>query len=62
MRRYWRFGLAAVFLISLVLIAISKETSPPFVEMEVKGVRLDAIGSSPVLLPQPGYSFVLVIP
>ena len=50
MRRYWRFGLAAVFLISLVLIAISKETSPPFVEMEVKGVRLDAIGSSPVLL------------
>ena len=50
MRRYWKFGLAAAFLISLVLIAISKETSPPFVEMEVKGVRLDAIGSSPIVL------------
>ncbi len=50
MRRYWKFGLVAAFLISLVLIAISKETSPPFVEMEVKGVRLDAIGSSPVVL------------
>jgi len=34
----------------LVLIAISKETPPPFVEMEVKGVRIDAIGQSPVVV------------
>jgi hypothetical protein len=49
MRRYWKIGLVAALFISLVLIAISKETPPPFVEMEVKGVRLDAIGNSPVV-------------
>jgi hypothetical protein len=41
MRRYWKIGLAVALLISLVLVAISKEISPPFVEMEVKGVRLE---------------------
>jgi len=50
MRRYWKIGLVVTLLVSLVLIAISKETPPPFVEMEVKGVRLDAIGNSPVVL------------
>jgi hypothetical protein len=50
MRRYWKIGLAVALLISLGLIAISRETSPLFVEMEVKGVRLDAIGNSPVVL------------
>ena len=50
MRRYWKIGLVVVLLISLVLIAVSKETPPPFVEMEVKGVRLDAAGNSPVVL------------
>jgi bifunctional DNase/RNase len=50
MRRYWKIGLVVALLISLVLIAISKETPPPFVEMEVKGVRLDAVGNSPVVL------------
>ena len=50
MRRYWKIGLVVVLFISLVLIAISKETPPPFVEMEVKGVRLDATGNSPVVL------------
>ena len=49
MKRYWKIGLVVALLISLVLIAISKETPPPFVEMEVKGVRLDAIGNSPVV-------------
>ncbi len=49
MRRHWKIGLAVALLISLGLIAISKETSPPFVEMDVKGVRLDAIGNSPVV-------------
>ena len=50
MRRYWKIGLAVALLISLVLVAISKETSSPFIEMEVKGVRLDAIGHNPVVL------------
>jgi len=50
MRRYWKIGLVVALFVSLVLIAISKETPPPFVEMEVKGVRLDAIGNSPVVL------------
>src|SRR4030066_1449584 len=50
MRRYWKIGLVVALLISLVLIAISKETPLPFIEMEVKGVRLDAIGQSPVVI------------
>ena len=43
MRRYWKIGLAIALLISLVLVAISKEIPPTFVEMEVKGVRLDTM-------------------
>jgi uncharacterized protein len=50
MRRYWKIGLGVALLISLVLVAISKETPPPFIEMEVKGVRLDAVGQSPVVI------------
>ncbi len=50
MRRYWKIGLTVVLLISLVLVAISKETPLPFIEMEVKGVRLDAIGHNPIVL------------
>jgi bifunctional DNase/RNase len=49
MRRYWKIGLGVALLISLVLVALSKETSPLFIEMEVKGVRLDAIGHTPVV-------------
>jgi hypothetical protein len=50
MRRYWKISLAGVLLISLVLVSVGKETPPPFVEMEVKGVSLDAIGQSPVVI------------
>jgi bifunctional DNase/RNase len=50
MRRYWKIGLGVALLISLVLVAISKETLPPFIEMEVKGVRFDAVGQSPVVI------------
>ena len=50
MRRNWKIGLAVVLLVSLVLVAISKETPSPFIEMEVKGVRLDTIGHNPVVL------------
>jgi len=50
MRKYWKISLAVVLLLSLVLVAISKETPPPFIEMEVKGVRLEPIGQNPVVL------------
>jgi hypothetical protein len=50
MKRYWKIGLAVALLISLVLAATSKETPPPYTEMEVKTVSLDTIGHSPVVL------------
>jgi bifunctional DNase/RNase len=50
MRRYWKIALVVALFISAVLIAISKETPPPFVEMEVKGVRLDTVANNPVVL------------
>ncbi len=50
MKRHWKIGLAVALLISLVLVATSKETPPPYIEMEVKAVRLDTIGHTPVVL------------
>jgi len=50
MRKFLKIGLASVLLISLALVSGSKETSPAFVEMEVKGVSLDAIGQNPVVI------------
>jgi len=50
MKRYWKIGLAVALLISLVLVATSKETPPAYIEMEVKGVSLDTVGHSPVVL------------
>lgn len=50
MRRYLKFGLAGILLISLVLISFGKEESPAFIEMEVKGVRVDTIGQNPVVI------------
>ena len=50
MKQYAKVGLAGFLLLGLVLFAISKETAPPFIEMEVKGVRLDALGQNPVVI------------
>lgn len=50
MKRFWKIGLSMALFISIVLIAISNEHSPPFVEMEVKGVKVDVIGQNPVVL------------
>ena len=50
MGRYWKIGLAVVLLISLMLVSTSKETPSAFIEMEVKGVRLDATGQNPVVI------------
>ena len=50
MKTYLKAGLAVLLLIALGLFAVSKETPTPFVEMEVKGVRLDALGQNPVVI------------
>jgi len=52
MRRYLKIGLAGFLLISiaLVIVSISKETPPAFIEMEVKGVGLDPIAQTPVVI------------
>jgi bifunctional DNase/RNase len=52
MRRYLKIGLAGSLLISVVLaiVSMSKETPPAFIPMEVKGVSLDAIGQTPVVI------------
>ncbi|NWG02324.1 MAG: bifunctional nuclease family protein [Syntrophaceae bacterium] len=49
MKKYWKIGLVAVPLASFVLFAISHEPPSPFIEMEVKGVKVDSIGQSPVV-------------
>ena len=50
MKGYWKIGLSISLLITLVLVAMSKETPPAFIEMEVKGVRLDPLGQNPVVI------------
>lgn len=50
MKKYIMIGLTALLVASLVLITLSKEKSPSFIEMEVKGVRMDAMGQSPVVI------------
>jgi bifunctional DNase/RNase len=50
MKTYIKAGLAVLLLIALGLFAVSKETPPPFVEMEVKGVRMDVLGQNPVVI------------
>jgi len=49
MRRYLKVGLAALLLAGLALVSISRD-KPAFLEMEVKGVRLDATGQNPVVI------------
>ena len=50
MKKYIMIGLAALLITSLVLITLSKEKTPTFIEMEVKGVRIDVVGQSPVVI------------
>ncbi len=50
MKAYLKAGLAVLLLIALGLFAVSKESSPSFIEMEVKGVRLDVLGQNPVVI------------
>lgn len=50
MKTYIKAGLAVLLLAALAFFAVSKETSPLFVEMEVKGVRMDVLGQNPVVI------------
>lgn len=50
MKKYLKIGLAGALLLSLALFSISKETPPTFIEMDVKGVRLNAMGQNPVVI------------
>lgn len=49
MKKYIKIGLAALLIASLGLITLSKEKAP-FIEMEVKGVRIDPVSQSPVVI------------
>jgi bifunctional DNase/RNase len=49
MRKYLKIGLPVLLLAGLVLVSISKEEMA-FMEMEVKGVRVDATGQNPVVI------------
>jgi len=50
MKRYLKIGMAGGLLLFLAMVSVSKETSSSFIEMEVKGVRLDPIGQNPVVI------------
>jgi len=50
MKTYIKAGLAVLLLIALGLFALSKETPPLFIEMEVSGVRMDVLGQNPVVI------------
>jgi len=43
-------GLGGILVITAALLSISRETLPSFIEMEVKGVKLDPLGQSPVVI------------
>lgn len=50
MRKYILIGLVCVLIASLGLVTLGKEKKPAFIEMEVKGVRIDPLGQSPVVI------------
>jgi bifunctional DNase/RNase len=50
MKKYVLIGLAVFLIGSLGLVTLSKEKIPPFVEMEVKGVRIDPASQTPVVI------------
>jgi bifunctional DNase/RNase len=49
MKKYIKIGLAVVLLSSLVFVSVGKEKTA-FIEMVVKGVSLDAMGHTPVVV------------
>lgn len=50
MKKYFMVGMGGVLLLSLLWIPFKIETLASFIEMEVKGIRVDAIGQNPVVI------------
>jgi len=50
MKRYLKMGGTGLLLISFVFVSMGKEAPSDFIEMEVKGVRLDITGQNPVVI------------
>ncbi|OGP77294.1 MAG: hypothetical protein A2V86_00150 [Deltaproteobacteria bacterium RBG_16_49_23] len=50
MKKYIMIGLAVLLITSLGLVTLSREKIPAFIEMEVKGVRIDPVSQSPVVI------------
>lgn len=50
MKRYLKMILAGALVMAFVLVCTSKEKLPVFIEVEVKGVRMDTIGQTPVVI------------
>ena len=49
-KRHLKIGLAGFLLVTLVFVSLSKEKPSAFIEVEVKGVRLDTMGHNPVVI------------
>lgn len=50
MKKYFMIGVGGVLLMSLLWIPFKIEPIASFIEMEVKGIRMDAIGQNPVVI------------
>ena len=50
MKNCLRIGFVGALIIFLSMVSVSKGKSPAFVEMEVKGVKVDSFGQAPVVV------------
>lgn len=50
MKKYILMSLAVLFIASLGWITLGREKTLPFIEMEVKGVRIDPVSQGPVVI------------
>jgi hypothetical protein len=50
MKKYIMISLAVLLIISVGLVTLSREKVPAYIEMEVKGVRVDPVSQSPVVI------------
>jgi bifunctional DNase/RNase len=50
MKRYSKMILVGALVMAFVFVCTSKEKPPVFIEVEVKGVRMDAVGQTPIVL------------
>jgi len=50
MKKFTLIGLILLLIASLGLVTLGKEKKPAFIEMEVKGIRIDPVSQSPVVI------------